>query len=262
MAFSDYLRELPSWKDWRRGDWGMFGPDDGQGFYRSLNAHVYEDGSLGTRPGWRTLDHNLGNLKPRAVVWRDPGSASSIGYIHLVTDDDMLRVIPVDIDGSGNLGLGTVAGPVAWTIADEPSFSDPVPFWDAVDETPPRRPLHVATEAGGQLVTVNGTIHRTVLTSGGEPDVGTIPVDADDDALRVTVAELYGVRMYACGNPLFPTRVYYSADADFSTWDTDGNTNILTRFLPGAGNSVDNASVVALKQVRNGLLIGSLKRSH
>ena len=254
MAYSDQIPEPPQWADWRNGDWGMLGSDDGQGYYESLNCHVYEDGALGTRPGWRTLEHELGDLKPRAVVWRDPGSAGSLGYIHLVTDDDMLRLLPVGIS-EGKLALGTVAGPVPFAITAGPNYADPVPFWDA--GAAPRRPLHVASEAGGQLVTVNGTIHRTALTGGGLPDTGTVPVDGDDDAIGVTVAELYGIRMYACGNATFPTRVYYSEESDFSTWENSEDVlNLFTRFLPGVGNSVDAASIVALKQVRNVYCLG------
>ena len=70
----DYVQP-PEWSNWKFGDWGAAGPEGTQLRYHSLNCQVYEDGSIGPRPGWRKVETLSGAnaVVPRALVWRQPG---------------------------------------------------------------------------------------------------------------------------------------------------------------------------------------------
>ena len=280
MATSDLVPSPPAWNDWRGGDWGALGSEEGQGYFRSVNCQVYEDGSLGTRPGYRNLELDGLAVNPLGVVWRGPDGSTNLGYIHLVTSDDMVHLIPVGLDDD-ELALGDTVS-AAVTLADRPPYYAGLQYWDAPDA--PEPPLHVSSISDGGIVTLNGTIYRDVLdgaaVAGGDRPQGYESITEESlgslTDLGVTITELYGSRMFSAGNPDETQRGYWSQASDFTlpwnipiapTDDIDPNYGPVQFFTAGLATPsgvLSDSAIVGLKEVRNGLLIaladGSIER--
>ena len=270
-AVSDFIAP-PEWSNWRLGDWGALGPDGTEVRWHGVNCQVYEDGSLGPRPGWKSLYIASGAdnaFAPHALVWRqsgadEPDNANQVGKGWLQAfgisgnDDPIITTIEVDTDTGERIGT-----PVR-TVVTEPSeidwasFDKPTWWGDDTDMSW----HHVASLGSGSLVTVAGRVYDTVWTTAGTAINEGEAVDADVSIDGVastrspTIAEPYGVRMYYAGVPAGGTTdMWFSNELDYS--DIQRTETIQNRFSTTVVDT-NASSITMLKEVNNGLLVGSL----
>jgi len=88
-----YTTERVRFDDWTRGNFGAYGPYEGarRGFrYEAINMQVYENGSLGVRPGLRTIawtglfndSYTAAYLRIHQIAWAGkPNNGTDFGHL-------------------------------------------------------------------------------------------------------------------------------------------------------------------------------------
>ncbi len=258
MATTDRIPTPVEWSDWKYGDWGSFGPELTGQHWRGINCQVYEDGTLGPRPGWRLLKtlSTTDALEPQAIVWRREGQNR---YLHLegvVGNDHTIRIIPITISDPGATPTGGTVGAIDPGIPTSivPSFTVDPGYWSSRIGNPSHPFYHVASSGEGELVTVNGTVYEEVL-DGADYDVGTRVAAGGGNPV---IAEPYGVRMFYAGVQGAETSYYYSEPNDFDNLLSDAED---PESVNTADTSISNSplsGIVMLKEMGEGLLFGTL----
>lgn len=272
------------WANWRFGDWGSAGPEGTQIRWHGANCQVYEDGSLGPRPGWKRVASVVvgTGLVPRALVWRQPGpdepnDASNLSragkrWLHVegLTPAGAASILVQEVDAATGDAVGSpVTGtyestqPVGYSFYDQPSW------WGAEAKGATELSLlHVASLGDGSLVTVNGVVYDHVwedasTLKSGERVVAKVASKLDPEVLNdvfATVAEPFGVRMFYAGVKQASTDYWYSRELDYQNVTAEleeEDVNVQNRASTTVVDTPHSA-ITCLKEVPNGLLVGTL----
>lgn len=201
-------RQRRVYEKWSQGPTGS-GNDDA-GDYNSVNAQVYENGTLGPRPGWKKLTvangtkgHDAANDELAGCLWfRD------------TDDDDRFALFYRDDSDSDNLKYDVFA-------LASPTWSAGGNTISAQGDTASIHPPGYATTSRHKKVDVwnDGFVlsgigpYLSVATTNG---IGapTKPTIADGNPASVT---RYRERAYYWGFANKPGRIYYSDPADYAT---------------------------------------------
>lgn len=223
---------------WRQGSSG-FNPD---GEYNSRNAQVYEDGTLGPRPGWKLISqtagtkvHDISNSDyPIGFTWyRETDDAEGL-LLYFWDDSASVRkydIFPLATQtwaAGGTLNLVSGAG-ISW----HPNGYD--------DNQ------KIQTWNDGFLLTAMGPY--LAVASSSSPGTFTAPTIAAGSPRAVTI---YRDRAYYWGISAYPGRVYYSDAADYSTvqstsfFEVNSSPDQFAGAVTGMWN-VKNALVIARK---------------
>lgn len=238
------------YEDWRKGVYGS--GDDSEGEFNARNAQVYQNGTLGPRPGWKLWaqsgqDYVVANDAPRGFVFFDDE-----------TNDPRLLVTYADASDSNNLktevgDINTGTDTISWstvvninTGAGYPAGAyqaprvgtSPLPhFWDRV-----------------ALVNIGARIFTDAPSTSDAP-----PNTADGYAHAVTI---YRERAYYWGITGFPGRIYYSDAGDYTTvgatsfFDVSIDPTLTTAAVTGL-YSISNALIITRKDGRWLVLSGT-----
>ena len=277
----------PEWSNWKMGDWGKYGPEGTQTHWHGVNCQVYEDGSLGPRPGWKQL--SLFTLDPGfvigAIAWRKPGPNEpndmdvGIGRLHIdmfnpttqkrqfwLVDADPLTIDFVPPLVSAEVDL---VDRNEWDELEEPGWWEYNPGGADVPEV---HLSHVASLGGGATVTIDGRVYDHLFADAqgtlNTGDVAEIKELSDPDDLMSaqllsypTMAVPYGIRMFYTGvEGAKATDIWYSQPNNFSNIQADvaePSDTLQNRFSTSVVD-VAESGVTCLQEVPNGLLVGTL----
>ena len=181
-----------SFNDWRAGVRGS-GNDEGP-TYDAVDAHVYEDGTLGPRPGWKPV--TISGTPPTGSYLSLQQYLGDILYV----DDELVLVN----EGAGGNDARITRGGFnlltnTWTVGTQGNIAN----LPAIDDQP-----ITAQYLGNQSFSANGGISTGLSTS------PSIPNTSDGYPGGVVV---FKDRAYYFGFDSAPGRVYYSDPADFTT---------------------------------------------
>jgi len=240
-------RSVRTYSEWRQGS--SASADPGSSEYNSENAQVYENGSLGPRPGWKAISDSAGTR-----VF-DPATDSLLG-LSWYQETDAAEYLAVVFDDAGTAKFDTLplASPT-WaagqTLTDLATGADNL-YPPNYDDT-----AKVLTSFDGSILSSLGP-HLLFATASSIGTVAAITT-ADGDARSVTVNR---ERAYYWGINARPGRIYYSNAADFSTvestssFDTNADVDSYAGAPTGAW-SVKNALLIACKDNRWLVLTGA-----
>ena len=225
-----------TYRKWTAGSSGSGDPARSE--YNSENAQVYENGTLGPRPGWKDFATTDGTRvsdpsadTPMALQWyRDTDDAEGllVGFSDLSSSNDFtFDIVPLS---SGTYGSGAVVeAEMGYTAKFQP------PEWD--DGT------HWATWNDGFSLTALGPY--MAVAGSGTP--GTFAASGVPPVRVQSV--VYRDRTYAYSINSVPGRIYYSDAADYTTFQT------ASFFDVNAASASENGAVTGMWSVKNALLI-------
>ncbi len=223
------------YRQWSQGSSAAGDPAVGE--YNSVNAQVYENGTLGPRPGWKVISDSDGTR-----VY-DPSSDSLKGIAWYRETDDDEHLALIFYDGANKFDTLPLASPT-WvagqTLSNQGTGGGNLlpPNWDDSNR--------ISTFNDGSILTALGP-HILIASNSS---IGTIvaTTTADGDAQIVT---LYRERAYYWGMTTAPGRVYYSDAADWSTVGATSSFEVNVDVDEWAG------APVGMWSVKNALLIAS-----
>jgi hypothetical protein len=225
-----------TFKEWRQGSSGSADPATME--YNSENAQVYENGTLGPRPGWKDFAISTGGRvsdpsadTPMALQWyRDTDDAEGllIGFSDASSSNDFTYdIVPL---ATGTMASGAVVDAEhGYTAKFQP------PEWD--DGT------HWSTWNDGFSLTALGPY----LAVAGSGTPGTFAASGVPP-IRVQ-STVYRDRTYAYSINSVPGRIYYSDAADYTTFQT------ASFFDVNAASASENGAVTGMWAVKNALMI-------
>lgn len=231
---------------WRQGPGAAMGDDDTE--YNASNAQVYEDGTLGPRPGWRLLSTS------NSSKVHDGATDSNHGVVWFRQTDDEEGLLVVFRDGSttkyDTLSLENNTWYAGGTI-DDHSFGSELHdnAYDDANAFPCWNDGFLLTALGPYLGIATNTNAGTF----------TVPASMPDGQPRMVT--IYRERAYYYGFASAPGRVYYSVAANYANWD-DG-TEAGSSSWAGATSFFDvnidsgeyAGAVTGMWSVKNALLI-------
>ena len=219
--------------------------------YNSENAQVYENGTLGPRPGWKRIVDTAGTR----VFNQETDSLRGIVWFQETDADEHMALAFYDTSGSAHkfdiLNLATNTWVAGQTLSDQggggTSFYPP--RFDDVAKT--------LMSNDGTILTIIGP-HILIASASSIGTVAAITT-ADGDA---RVATRYRERTYYWAISGAPGRIYYSEAADFSTVGASSSFPINVDVDSYAGApvgvwSVKNALLIAAKDNRWLVLTGT-----
>jgi len=218
---------------WKQGSSGS--GDAAQTEYNSENAQVYENGTLGPRPGWKAISDTAG-----AKVW-DP-TADSIEGLTWYRETDDAEVLALVFDDAGTQKYDTlplasptwVAGGSINNNADTTSLHPPE--YDDRQKQPVWNDGFLVTALGGYLAIATST------TIGTPAAINT----TNGYAAGVTI---YRERAYYWGFAAQPGRVYYSEPADYT------NVGATSSFDVNIKSDTYAGAITGMWAVKNALVI-------
>lgn len=236
------------YRDWKQGSSGSADPAATE--YNSENAQVYENGTLGPRPGWKTITQSGSSGMSEA--------ADGLVNLQWYSETDAAEFLAVLVfDASaGAHAFDTISTAGAWTgslravadIAQSGTGSHPLTYDDV---------KKVAAATDGSIVTTLGPYHLIATSS----SIGTVNAitTTDGDARASTINR---ERAYYYGIISKPGRVYYSDAADYLTVGATSffDTNAYSSEWAGAPIgmwSVKNSLLIACKDNRWLVLTGA-----
>ncbi len=235
-----------TYSDWRQGSSGTLDPARTE--YNSVNAQIYENGTLGVRPGWKLYSLTDGTKvfvdttdQIRSLVWYRESDADE--RLALVFDDAGTQKYDVlNLDTTTWASGGSVDNTADTTFIDDDEFRDPwkIPTWNDG---------FILTSIGAYLSIANST------TIGTPTSINT----ADGYA---AAASIYRERAYYWGFAGKPGRVYYSDAGDYTTVGATSffDVNIAVSTYAGAVTgmwAIKNALVIVRKDHRWLVLTGT-----
>jgi len=232
-------RQVRTYDKWLQGVTAAGDPAAGD--FNTENAQVYENGTLGPRPGWKAISDTAGTR-----VWdiSDGDTLQGLQW-YLETDDNPgLALLFRDDSAAAHkydlLPLDTATWVAGATLSDLGS--------GGANLFPPRYDDQNLTMSwnDGQVLTALGP-H---ILSAGASSPGTVAAitTADGDARVVT---LYRERAYYWGINGKPGRIYYSDAADYAT------VGALSFFPVNADDDSWAGAPVGAWSVKNALLIAT-----
>ena len=241
-------RSVRVYRDWQQGSSGSADPAATE--YNSENAQVYENGTLGPRPGWKTLTQSGTPGMDQAA-----DGLTGLQWYSQTDADEFLAVLVYD-NTAGAFAFDTISDSGLWTnslravadIAQSGTGSHPLNYDDF---------KKVPTFNDGSIVTTLGPYHLIAGTN----TIGTVNAitTADGDARASTINR---ERAYYYGIISKPGRVYYSDAADYLTVGATSffETNAYSAEWAGAPIgmwSVKNSLLIACKDNRWLVLTGA-----
>ena len=188
MATSDTSSPI-EWGNWKYGDWGSFGPEQTGRHYHAVNCQVYENGTIGPRPGWTFWGELSTPILPTALLWRSPGNRTEYlsqtrnRWLHLegrkitgagnsesLSDDPYVSIVPIHpfhlVGGKDRHFTISPTEAVVPYPDDSPVFPSVPEWWESssgTDARPMPSWVHTASVGDGALVTVNGRVYTQVF---------------------------------------------------------------------------------------------------
>lgn len=239
-------RSVRTYSEWRQGSSASADPASTE--YNSENAQVYENGSLGPRPGWKAISDSAGTR-----VF-DPATDTLRGVLWYQETDADEALAAIFYDGAHKfdvMPLATNTWAAGQTLSDlgggganwyPPQFDDSVKTKSMFDGSN-------MSSIGPHLLFVDSSSIGTV----------TAITTADGDARIVVINR---ERAYYFGISSKPGRIYYSDAADYSTvgatssFDTNADVDSYAG-APVDAWSVKNALLIACKDNRWLVLTGA-----
>lgn len=259
MATSDRIPTPIEWSNWQYGDWGSYGPELTGQHWHGINCQVYEDGSVGPRPGWKLLTTLTGQdaVIPQSLIWRRQDTNK---YLHVegsVGSTHTIKVVPITIANAGaspNAGtIGTITNPLS--SDDSPGYKVDPTYWSSGVTNPTNPWFHNVSLGEGAVVTSNGIVYETVESSGTYSPGTRVDVAPNKNPV---IAEPYGVRMFYTGVKAEATSYWYSEPNDFDELYRDPlDLDTINTADTSLSNSPFSA-ITMLKEMGEGLLIGTL----
>lgn len=235
---------------WRQGSSASGDPDVTE--YNSENAQVYENGTLGPRPGWREITPSGGSRTSAEST--DP--ARGLMWYQESDGDEHLMVIFRDTsDGNSwkfdTFDLATETWSTGQTLADVASGA-----FSLYPNDYPFSALLTALFDGSILSAIGPHI---LLADASSPGTVAAVTTADGDAREVTVNR---ERAYYWGIASTPGRVYFSEAADYANIGAANSFDVNADKDSYAGApigmwSVKNALLIAMKDNRWATLTGA-----
>lgn len=238
-----------TYNKWRQGSSAAGDPAATE--YNSENAQVYENGTLGPRPGWREISTSAGTRVHdpsadtlRGVLWyQDTSANEALALLFVDGSTYKFDVMP----------LSTNTWAAGQVLSNIPSSGGPGQLSPThYDDTPP-----VIRTFDGSIMSALGP-HLLFATSSS---IGTVSaITTADGNARVVVVNRE--RAYYFGILNAPGRIYYSDAADFSTigatssFDVNADKDSWGGAPVGAW-SVKNALLIACKDNRWLVLTGA-----
>ena len=175
-------RKVRSYDKWRQGSSGSM--DAGVAEYNSVNAQVYENGTLGPRPGWKTISTSAGTK-----VWDGVNDTiRGLGWYRGTSNNERLFLAFYDTSGTAHkydtltLSSGTWNSGGTITIGAGAVNIHPPEF----DDTP----RTVVWNDGFDLSALGPMLSYAGVSSIGTP---AVPLVADDHVIDVTSTTVFTV---------------------------------------------------------------------
>jgi hypothetical protein len=239
-----------TFREWRVGP--SAAGDPARGEYNAVNAQVYENGTLGPRPGWKEIAYSTGT---RVHDDSSDGLRSIMWYQESDADENLLVVFRDASDGDAwkfdTLDLETNTFAAGQTLSDIANGA----FSLYPNDYPGDALLPAIFD--GSIMSAIGP-HLLFATSNSPGTVATVTT-SDGDARVVTVNR---ERAYYWGINGAPGRIYFSDPADFSTIQSTSSFDVNADKDSYAGApigvwSVKNALLIACKDNRWATLTGA-----
>ena len=229
-------RQVRSFSEWRSGSSGSSDPSISE--YNSENGQLYENGTLGPRPGWKDFAISTGGRvsdpsadTPMALQWyRDTDDVENllVGFSDTSSSNDFTYdIVPLS---SGTMASGAVVDAEhGYTAKFQPPEWDDGTHWSTWNDG------FSLTSLGPYLAVAGSGTPGTFAASGVPP-------------IRVQSA-VYRDRTYAFSINSFPGRFYYSDSAALATFQTSSFEDL------NADSGSENGAIVGMWSVKNALLI-------
>jgi hypothetical protein len=243
-------RSVRSFSDWRQGSSAAADPASAE--YNSENAQVYENGTLGPRPGWKEIAYSTGT---RVHDDSSDGLRGIMWYQESDADENLLVVFRDDSDGDAwkfdTLDLETNTFASGQTLSDIANGA----FSLYPNDYPGEALLPAIFD--GSIMSAIGP--HLLFAASNSPGTVAAVTTSDGDARVVTVNR---ERAYYWGINSAPGRIYFSDAADFSTIQSDNSFDVNADKDSYAGApigawSVKNALLIACKDNRWLVLTGA-----
>lgn len=231
--------------EWRAGEHGQRGSYGTAPQYHAVNLQVYDNGSIGPRPDWRTLTQtgSIGATSdvPLGAIWRNDSSetpdANGNTYggilVVLTRGANQLHYFG-QLDGNGGITWDGSAYSVGSSLTPTNPEAFPSGYGDPV--------RHWLWNDGQEITIVGGTIFN-------EYDTSTPDFARPNPNGYASGAVIYRDRAYYWGFSANPGRIYYSDAADWATVDS------LSFFDVAPDSTSKSTAVVGMWPINNALVI-------
>lgn len=232
-----------TYNEWRAGS--SAAGDEATSDYNSYNAQVYENGTLGPRPGWKEWTVNsegwsaaLDTSYGIATVFPEDDTPHIVWHYYDATTSLRHEAQSFSLNEASAIATGgTVHNLTGMSVGEYSKGKlNPSSFVDR--GKPP-------TKSDGTRVTIGGFVAQA-----GATDIDTPALPSGASA--ISAATTYRERMYYWAEDAKPGRIYYSDAADYTTVGASSFFDISTdiTIYPGAAIdmwSVKNALLIAAK---------------
>ena len=219
-------RQVRVYDKWRQGSSGSMDPERAE--YNSVNAQVYENGTLGPRPGWKTISDTDGTK-----AW--DGAADSLkglGWYRGTSNNDRLFMTFYDVSVGAHkydtLPLSTLAWAAGGTIdIGGSAIKLHPPEYDDIART-------IVWNDGFDLSAIGPNLSYATTTAIGTP---AIPRVADDHVISVTSTTVFFVNDAAAAG--------FAVDDVIDIYQSDGTTRSLNKTITEVTGNQITISVAA-----------------
>ncbi len=196
---------------WREGS--SAAGNEGMGEYNSYNAQVYENGTLGPRPGWKewtvasaSYSEALDTVYGMTIAFPEDDVPHLVVHYYDATTSLAHEAEPFSLDEATQTATGTGGSPFTLTGMSVGEFSQgKLNSSNFLDRgKPPTRGDGLTITIAGFVTFVNGTTVETPIKPTNLSVSGAVP---------------YRERMYYYAEDAFPGRIYYSFPANYVNWD-------------------------------------------